>query len=118
MTEMDELGAWKKGDVPLTLFREFNFFDPKHAPVLYAPFTAYVREAREILSERSTEEIEYACMLAEWAVLAPVERIIEEQRGTDTALLAEMTGHVDETAPRLLQRRQKVLNLVGIPEFN
>lgn len=116
MSEGD-VDAWTRGEVYLTLFREFDFFDPKDSPVLLAPFTAYAREARSILEERTDEEIKYACMLAEWAVNAPLEELIVEQFGANQPLLEEMTGHPDETMPRLLQRRQSVLELQGIPEL-
>lgn len=117
MTKKSCLEQWRAGEVSLSLFREFEYFDPTNTPVLFAPFTAYVREARTILANRTSEEIEYACMLAEWVVLAPIDELIEADKNADAALLAELHGHEDETYPRLMQRRQSVLKIAGIPDL-
>ena len=117
MTDTNRIEAWKAGELFLELYREFDRFDVKNTPVLIAPLSAYAREARKILSDRSKEQIEYACMLAEWTVHAPLDEIIAEQRGEDTELFIELSGNDDETFPRLLQRRQGLIDLYCIEDL-
>lgn len=111
MTSKGRLEGWQDGEVRLTLFREFELFDVKTTPVLYAPLSAHAREARNILADRIRQEIKYARMLVEWVAAAPLEDIIGSETPESKALLAEMTGYSDETLPRRIQRRQRLIDL-------
>ena len=122
MTKLPEsveeaLKAWQQGEVYLSLYREFDRFDSKNTPVLIAPLSAYARQAREILKDRTRKEIEYAAMIAEWVVEAPLEKLLEVDDPELKPLITEMIGESDETLPRLLQRRQRIAILHGVKDL-
>lgn len=118
VTERQLIDALTDGKWVMSLHREFERFDPLTTPVTDFPLAGYARQAREILANRNTQEVGYAVMVAEWAVQTsfPLEFANMKDDGPDT--WADKVGHLDETLPRILQRRRALIDITKLKDLS
>lgn len=113
LSEFDRaiIEAHEKGESILSLHTEFETFDPISGDVPYFDLVNVARRARELLRERSKQEIQYSVMIAEDATSRALIHFDRLPDGVTGQQLDETLGLTDEFRPRLLYRRRDLIDI-------